>query len=246
MSASLEILKKQLESGFLPQAYLFWGDDNEAKGKATEYILESLLGDNFCVHPNFYEIIPQEGDTGRRSISIDLVRNLRARAFEKPFDVKGGKFGAKNVFVIRDIDLLRYDASSVLLKLLEEPPEEAFFLATTTNRTVILPTIRSRFLMLRFCSDVSQIKLEQVNKLKKLSYFDRFKEIPKIIEKNNLSNFIRESLVVTEDTIRAELTKGNDAHKSIDALERLLLAYRETTNPTINKRLLGEYCAMII
>lgn len=245
MSSSLEIVKRQLESGFLPQAYLFWGDDHDAKEKAMEYILKSILGDHFRAHPNFYEVTPEESDSGKRSISIEMVRDMRARALEKPFDEAEGTF-ARNVFLIRDIDLLRYDASSVLLKLLEEPPEGTFFLATTTNRTVILPTIRSRFLMLRFCSDVSQIKLEQANKLKKLSYVDRFKEIPKIIEKNNLSNLIRESLVVTEDTIRTELTKGVGSHKSIDALERLLLAYRETTNPTINKRLLGEYCAMLV
>lgn len=246
MEVSLEILRKQSEIGFLPQAYLFWGDDGEAKEKAIEFILTSLLGDNFLVHLNFDEMIPQEGDTGRKSISIDMVRSLRARAFEKPFDNKEGKLTARNVFLIRDIDSLRYDASSVFLKLLEEPLSNTFFLATTTNRTNILPTIRSRFLMLRFWNNTSQIKFEHTDRLKKMSYFDRFKEIPKIVEKDNLSSFVRESLLVTEDAIRAEIIKGNDAKKSIDALERLLMAYREITNPTINKRLLGEYCAMLI
>ncbi|MEK9175775.1 MAG: hypothetical protein AAB795_04290 [Patescibacteria group bacterium] len=246
MNSSIEILKKQLECGFLPQAYLFWGNDNKTKEKAIEYILASLLGDNFRTHSNFYEAVPEKNDNGKGSISIESMRDLRARAFQKPFDENKSKFGAKNVFLIREIDLLQYDASSVLLKLLEEPPEGAFFLATTTNRTAILSTIKSRFLMLRFWNNAHQTQFEQIEYFKKMSYFERCKEIPKIIEKGSLDSLLLESLMLMEDKMRLDIIKGDGIHKSVDALERLLLAYREMTNPTINKRLLGEYCAMLI
>src|SRR3989338_4999799 len=98
MNTSLEILKKQLENGFLPQAYLFWGDDIEAKEMAIEYVAGQILGSSFRSHSNFYEVIP-EGENGRGNISIDTVRDLRRRAMEKPFDIEFGKFDAKNVFL---------------------------------------------------------------------------------------------------------------------------------------------------
>src|SRR3989344_6467063 len=244
MSASPEILKKQWQLGFLPQAYLFWGDDADAKENAVVFMMSSLLGGQYRAHPNFLEVIPQ-GEKLPGVISADDTRAMRARAFEKPFDMDGC-FTAKNIFLIRGIDRLSPAAAPMLLKLLEEPPAHTFFLATTTNRNAVLPTIRSRFLMLRFACNTLSTKTPYADNFKKLSYSDRFKKIPAIVEKNELPLLIRESIVATSRDMRKRiLSDSADIAVPLDVVERMLSAYRLLAHPTVNKRLLGEYCAML-
>lgn len=244
MSVSLEILKKQLDIGFLPQAYLFWGDDNDAKENTISFLMSSLLGGQYRMHPNFLELAPH-GDKLPGSISADDVRAMRARAFEKPFETQD-RFAARNVFLIRSIDRLSPAASPMLLKLLEEPPAHVFFLATTTDRNAVLPTIRSRFLMLRFANDMIAQKTPHADAFKKLSYADRFKKIPSIIEKNELSILIREAIAVKNlDVRRCVATDNANVGSLLDTMNRMLFAYRLLSHPTVNKRLLGEYCAML-
>lgn len=240
------ILKKQFARGFLPQAYLFWGDDQDSKENAVQYTLQHLLGENFKSHPNFCEIAPQENDSGNMIISAEAIRLMRSRVFEKPFDTQDDGAVARNVFLIRDIELVSYEATPFLLKILEEPPSNVFFLATTSNRRKLLPTILSRFLMLRFWCDHSAEDLKLAGSVRKLSYSDRFKKIPDIVETDKIPLFVREALAMTHIELRKQISKNSDISSSLDSLSRILDAHRAIINPTISKRLLGEYCAMLL
>lgn len=56
----------------------------------------------------------------------------------------------KRFVILERADTLNQQAANSLLKILEEPPAGTIFFLLTTNPAALLPTIRSRCLMLRF------------------------------------------------------------------------------------------------
>lgn len=82
--------------------------------------------------------------TRKRSISVDQVRQMQARLFTRP------TLGPRRVVIIDAADDLEKSAVNALLKSLEEPPAGTFFLLVTHRLGRLLPTVRSRCLILRF------------------------------------------------------------------------------------------------
>jgi DNA polymerase III subunit delta' len=92
------------------------------------------------MHVDVIEIEPDE----RASIKIDVVRDVLERTAFRPFE------GRRRVVIFRDADTLEGAAQNALLKSLEEPPETTVFLLTTSVPSMLLPTVRSRCMWLRF------------------------------------------------------------------------------------------------
>lgn len=89
------------------------------------------------------DVIALEPDD-RASIKIEPVRTaLESTAF-RPFE------GKRRVVLIRDADTLEPASQNALLKSLEEPPPGTMFILTTALPGVLLPTVRSRCMRLRF------------------------------------------------------------------------------------------------
>jgi DNA polymerase-3 subunit delta' len=80
----------------------------------------------------------------RASIKIDVVRDVLSRTGYRPFE------GRRRAVIIRDADTLEPQAQHALLKSLEEPPPATTFLLTTAVPSVLLPTVLSRCMRLRF------------------------------------------------------------------------------------------------
>ena len=93
----------------------------------------------FASHPDFVTFAP-EGPL--RQISISQMRLLKERAQFQPLK------GRRRVFLIDRIDRANEQAANSLLKILEEPPGHMIFVITTENAYDLLPTIRSRSMML--------------------------------------------------------------------------------------------------
>lgn len=93
----------------------------------------------FASHPDFVTF-PPEGPL--RQITIAQMRMLKERAQYKPLH------GSRRVFLIDHIDRANEQAANSLLKTLEEPPEHLVIVATAENPYDLLPTIRSRAVML--------------------------------------------------------------------------------------------------
>ncbi len=74
-------------------------------------------------------------------LAIDTVRDIIRDAFVKPVSAVKRSF----VIVARDIPI---EAQNALLKLLEEPPTTARFILIVPRIDVLLPTVRSRVLVL--------------------------------------------------------------------------------------------------
>ncbi len=93
----------------------------------------------FSTHPDFVTFAP---DGPLRQLTIQQMRLLRERAQFKPLH------GAHRVFLIDRLDRANENSANSLLKLLEEPPEHLVIIATTENLYDLLPTIRSRSVVL--------------------------------------------------------------------------------------------------
>lgn len=94
----------------------------------------------FSSHPDFVTFVP-EGPL--RQITIQQMRLLRERAQLKPLR------GNYRVFLIDHLERANEQSANSLLKILEEPPEHLVIVATAENLYDLLPTIRSRSLVLQ-------------------------------------------------------------------------------------------------
>lgn len=79
------------------------------------------------------------------SISVDDIREqVNGDIMIKPYQ------GPYKIYIIPDAELLTTQAQNALLKTIEEPPEYAIIFLLTENAGLLLPTINSRCVMLKF------------------------------------------------------------------------------------------------
>jgi hypothetical protein len=95
----------------------------------------------FGTHPDFLTFAP---DGPLRQISIPQMRLLKERAQYKPLH------GARKIYLIDQADRAGEQAANALLKTLEEPPDHLILILTVENVYDLLPTIRSRSVILNF------------------------------------------------------------------------------------------------
>ena len=87
-------------------------------------------------HPDFYVI-----DGRIESIKVDQIRTLSKKVSQK------SQVGKTKVLHMMHVQNMNANASNALLKILEEPPSGTFFLLTAFQAASLLPTIRSRCLL---------------------------------------------------------------------------------------------------
>ena len=95
----------------------------------------------FGSHPDFLTFPP---DGPLRQIGIAQMRLLKERAQFKPLK------GPRRIFLIDQADRANEQAANSLLKILEEPPDHLILILTAENVYDLLPTIRSRSVILNF------------------------------------------------------------------------------------------------
>lgn len=95
----------------------------------------------FATHPDFLTFPP---DGPMRQLGIPQMRLLKERAQYKPLH------GDRRVFLIDQADRANEQAANSLLKTLEEPPDHLILIMTADNVYDLLPTIRSRSVLLNF------------------------------------------------------------------------------------------------
>lgn len=117
----------------------------------------------FGTHPDFLTFPP---DGPLRQISIPQMRLLKEMAQYKPLH------GSRRVFLIDQADRAGEHAANSLLKTLEEPPEHLILILTAENVYDLLPTIRSRAVILNF-SPLSNNEMKDFARVRGLDNAER-------------------------------------------------------------------------
>jgi len=101
-----------------------------------------------AVHPDFFIVRPANK---MRRISTDDIRALNRNVQQT------ANQGGRKVAVIFEADRLQAQAANAFLKTLEEPPAGTTIFLLTTRPYDLLPTIRSRCLLVNFPADQDRI-----------------------------------------------------------------------------------------
>ncbi len=134
----------------IPHAILIEGDVGTGRHTLAAFIARAAVCDSdikpcgICkgchleevgTHPDITYVLPEDG---KKNITVDRIRTLRADAFVKPH------MASHRVFVIDGADRMNEQAQNALLKVLEEPPSGVIFILIAKSRTVLLETVVSR------------------------------------------------------------------------------------------------------
>lgn len=142
-------------------AYILASEDetlrNEAAGELARSFLCTAGGRESCgvcsgcraalagTHPDLVTIERRTDDKGKqkREIAVDQIRQMVFDAVARP------QTAEHKVYVVRDAQLMNTAAQNAALKLLEEPPAYDVFILCTESAEALLPTIRSRCVVVR-------------------------------------------------------------------------------------------------
>jgi DNA polymerase-3 subunit delta' len=178
-----QLLRRMLESGRVPGALLFTGEEGIGKklfaleiAKALNCrALQGVEGCGKCPacarmsRFNFPQsedsddwkriIWTDHGDVGmvvapKRVLLVDQMRHIEGEANFRPFE------GKARVFIVDDADKFNDASANALLKTLEEPPATSHLILITSRPAMLLPTVRSRCQAIRF-SPLSTTEIEQ-------------------------------------------------------------------------------------
>lgn len=151
-----ESLKKIVNSGTIPHAFLFAGPKGTGKTSAARILAKIINCEKLgkggvpcdkceqctsITKGTNLDVIEMDAASHR---GIDDVRTLRDAVKLAPSQAK------KKIYIIDEAHMLTTEASNALLKTLEEPPDHVIFILATTNPEKLIDTIRSRTTFITF------------------------------------------------------------------------------------------------
>ena len=150
----MEQLMRSAQAGRIVHALLFTGPRGTGKKSMAEIFARAVLcagEDKPCDacpackkclsgnHPDVHFVAPE-----KNSIKVDQIRDLTDALSLKSYE------GGKKIAIIDRADTMNESAQNALLKTLENPTGDTLFFLLTDAPGVLLPTIVSRCLQVRF------------------------------------------------------------------------------------------------
>ncbi|MBI2551264.1 hypothetical protein HYV73_02875 [Candidatus Uhrbacteria bacterium] len=154
----IEVLTRLFDSGRVPHAFLFVGADHSGRRTFIQACLERLKGEVVSEHdPNLMWLKREMNEkTGKRKVAIGVEQ---VRALNERLSM-GGLGGGVKMAVIEEADRLLGAAANAILKTLEEPRGNTVFFLRAHALSDVMPTIRSRCMILRL-STVPRLTIQE-------------------------------------------------------------------------------------
>lgn len=127
-SATIKILKKQLEKKTYTNCYLFAGASGTGKTTSARIFANMINGKE-----NSYIEIDAASNSG-----VDSIRSIIADAYERSVDSE------YKIYIIDEAHSISSTGWQAFLKCIEEPPKYTIFIFCTTNPEKIPETIQNR------------------------------------------------------------------------------------------------------
>lgn len=139
--------------------------------------IDSFLTDSFGIvrqgHPDVHY-------ASYESFGIDEGRSLQEMQSVRPF------MGDKKIFIIT-LDSITSEAQNSLLKVFEEPTPGAHFFVVSSSARILLPTLRSRMVVITHSSKDEKSHNSDAKKFISSSIKDRLEYVADIIESKDKS-----------------------------------------------------------
>ncbi len=160
-----------VRAGRAAHAYIFEGDIGAGVGEAAALfakacvcqsthaapcgICESCTMVKNAVNPDVVHVAPA---AGKKSIGVDEIEAMSAEAYIRPV------YSPKKVFVFEHAEQLTQQAQNKMLKLIEEPPAYAVFVLIIPSAELLLPTVQSRCVKIRFAPAEEHLTEEYIKR----------------------------------------------------------------------------------
>lgn len=149
----------------LVHAYVLEGAKGVGKLSVAKNFAKMLLcesDDKICGTCRSCQMIDQDGHVNVYVIRKEgnNIKKEQIQTLQSEFSKMAAEDSAK-VYIIEDADKMSVSAANSLLKFLEEPMKNTYALLLTENKQMLLPTIRSRAVVLSFKSLSQEELIEQ-------------------------------------------------------------------------------------
>ena len=149
-----EYLEKIVNSNNVLHSYLFLGTEGIGKKEIAKEFAKRILCSTkeeectckscLCFDSNNHTDLYVIDNVDGQSIKIEEIRKLTEKVIEKPI------ISDKKVYIINNAETMTKEAQNCLLKTLEEPPEFVVIILISSNDNLILNTIKSRCMTVKF------------------------------------------------------------------------------------------------
>ena len=172
-----QIFDQYKKTGYLHHAYVIEGLHEDVVPELTKSI-EQHLSISSKANPDF-------NITHHESFSIDEARAL------KDVEKRAAWSGSRKIFIIGALQFT-LEAQNALLKTFEEPTEGTHFFIILPRTEILLPTLRSRVLVVENKSAATNDEANEIaNKFLEANLENRFSMIRKLVERKDRELFRR-------------------------------------------------------
>ncbi len=146
-----DIIASLLGHGRWPQAVVLEGGSARQRSRMATLLAQAAVCDRKALPPceacracrlagqgHHPDVAVLQGDGTQKSLSVDLIRGMRAEAFVRPNQAE------RKVFLLLEADCMNASAQNAMLKILEEPPAYVMFVIAVESRSSLLGTVLSR------------------------------------------------------------------------------------------------------